>query len=416
MNMRSILAGLACAAASWAAQTEYFPLQAGNQWVLQTTSATPELMNIEVLRSRIRNGETYFLVAGYAPEPRWVRQSADGTLVALDEQSGQEEVLAHFTAGAAGYLTSLGGCQQTAQPPAEPAPYRGPHVEATSSLEIQYAPDSCRDVGITREIYAQDIGLVRRSITTIRGELTFDLVYARVNGAPVLGKSKEIVLAYDFNRGSKGWLAGFSDYNLQSADLRRLAELRPLPDELSPGRSGFYIQGMNRSDDLFMFLKKHVSTEDGLEPNQDYRVWFDIRFASDAPTGCPGVGGSPGDSVYLKAGAAADEPVTSLDTAGDVHLSADKGQQSMGGKDAGVVGTIANGTACEGTAWPYISVRKDYAHPQTVRTDDRGSLWLLVGTDSGYEGLTGLYLESITVRINSAVEPAAAASAGAARR
>jgi hypothetical protein len=171
-------------------------------------------------------------------------------------------------------------------------------------------------------------------------------------------------------------------------------------------KEGFYLQSMNRSDDLFMFLKKHVGQEDGLEPNHDYLVAFDIRFASNTPTGCVGIGGSPGDSVYLKAGATTDEPVTALNGV-EVRVTADKGQQSKGGRDAGVVSTIANGTPCEGLDHPYVSVRKQYAHPRAVHTDERGSLWLMLGTDSAYEGLTGLYIESVTVRINPAVSTAA---------
>jgi hypothetical protein len=199
-----------------------------------------------------------------------------------------------------------------------------------------------------------------------------------------------------------------------TGDLRMLAELRPLPEEIDSSRSGFYLQGMNRSDDLFMFVKKHLGFEDGIEPNQAYRISFELRFASNAPTGCFGVGGSPGDSVYLKAGATADEPVALLDTLGEIRLTADKGQQANGGKDAGVVGTIANGTPCEGSSYPYVRVRKEYAHAREIRTDDRGSMWLLLGTDSGFEGLTGLYLESIAIRINPAVAPARLV--GAARR
>ncbi|MDE0699169.1 MAG: hypothetical protein OXH61_00425 [Acidimicrobiaceae bacterium] len=31
----------------------------------------------------------------------------------------------------------------------------------------------------------------------------------------------------------------------------------------------------------------------------------------------------------------------------------------------------------------------------TVETDDDGSVWLIVGTDSGFEGLTRLYYDRI---------------------
>jgi hypothetical protein len=311
-----------------------------------------------------------------------------------------------LTIGSTGYQSALSGCEQWAQPSAGPESYRGPHFDGTGGLIVQYDPNACRDVGLTQETYAPGTGLVRRSITTIRGELTFDLIYARVNGTPLIVKSGELVLTYDFNHGSKGWLAGFSDYTLRTSDLRMLAELRPLADEVSRTKSGFYIQSMNRSDDLFMFLKKHLSTDDGLEPYRDYRLSFDIRFSSNAPTGCFGVGGSPGDSVYLKAGASVDEPVTLLTSFGDIHVSVDKGQQAVGGREAGVAGTIANGAICEGTSWPYVSVRRKYAHAQPLRTDVRGSLWLIMGTDSAYEGLTGLYVESITVRVNPMAEAA----------
>jgi hypothetical protein len=406
MRRISLTGLLACAACGWAAQPDYFPLQVGNQWVLETASPARELLNIEVLRARVRGGATYFLVSGYAPEARWIRQAEDGTLYALDEASGQETVLARLAAGAQEYQTSLGGCGQTAQPAAGPAPYRSPQFEIDAALAVSYAPDGCRDVGLTGEVYAPGTGPLRRSLTTFAGELVFDLVWARVNGAPVLGKSREIVLTSDFRNGSKAWLAGYSDYHVATDDLRMLAELRPLPDEVDASGSGFYIQGMNRSDDLFMYLKKQVTRDEGLESNQAYRVAFDIRFASDAPTGCVGAGGAPGESVYLKAGASAEEPLALLDGTGNIQISVDKGQQSAGGKQAGVVGTIANGTSCEGTVQPYVSVRKQYAHPEAVATGERGSLWLLTGTDSAYEGLTGLYYQSVTVRINPSVEPA----------
>lgn len=389
-----------------AAQPDYFPLQAGNQWVLQTTSGTPELLSIDVLRSRVQNGETYFLVSGYAPGQRWLRQTREGEILALNEKSGNEERLGHLLADDLEYRTSLGGCEQVGRPVSMSAPYRGTNFDFERSLAITYLPLGCRDIGIQQEIYSPGVGLVRRSITTLRGELMFDLVYARVNGSPVLGKSKEIVLTYNFDHGSRGWLAGFTDYNLRDTDLRMMAEPRTLPEEVDPGRSGFFIQSMNRSDDLFMFLKKEVSSDEGIAPNQLYLVSLDLRLASNAPAGCAGAGGPPGEGVYLKAGGSTDEPLASLAEAGEVRLTIDKGQQAVGGRDAGLAGTIANGRNCDGQAWPYVSFRREYAHPFPVRTDDRAALWLIAGTDSGYEGLTGLYFESITVRINPAAEPA----------
>jgi hypothetical protein len=155
---------------------------------------------------------------------------------------------------------------------------------------------------------------------------------------------------------------------------------------------------MNRSDDMFMYLKRHISGEDGLKPNQAYELSFKIVFASNAASGCVGVGGAPGESVYLKAGASADEPVSVLGPGSALTVNIDKGQQAAGGRDAGVAGNIANGRPCEGMEQPYVRVERSYTHG-VVRTDNRGALWLVVGTDSGFEGLTGLYYETITARL-----------------
>jgi hypothetical protein len=416
MKSGLIWAALLLASPALPADTDLFPLQTGNRWVLQTSASSPEMHTIEVLRSRVSNGTTWFLVSGYAPGDRWLRKAADGTIYALNEQTGAEEILARVAQGGARYRTSLSGCEQTAQAAAQLTAYRGPHYTLDDALAVAYTPEGCADIGITQDVYAPGVGLVSRAITTFRGELAFHLVYARVGGTAVLGKSKEIVVADDFHYGSHGWLPGFTDYSLRIGDLRMLAEIRGLPDEINPSRSGYYIQSMNRSDDVFMFLKKHVDASAGLEPDRAYRVSFDIRFASNAPSGCFGIGGAPGESVYLKAGAAVDEPLALLDLSGDIRLSADKGQQANGGRDAGVVGNIANGTPCEGSSFPYVRVRKQYAHPGEIRTDARGSMWLFLGTDSGFEGLTGLYVESVTVRINSAVLPAIQPMAGARRR
>lgn len=214
------------------------------------------------------------------------------------------------------------------------------------------------------------------------------------------GQGPDLQLRYDFSNGASGWLAGFSDYSLVNGDMHFLAELRPIPDELgAEPRRGFLLQGMNRSDDMFMFLKKALHAKDGLKPNQRYALSLEIVLASNAQTGCIGAGGAPGEGVYLKAGASAIEPVSFLGAGQHLELNIDKGYQSLGGADAGVAGDIANGEPCEATGKRYVRIRRVYDHDRPVSTDDRGQLWLIVGTDSAFEGLTALYYESITVRL-----------------
>lgn len=209
---------------------------------------------------------------------------------------------------------------------------------------------------------------------------------------------EELVLRWDFNEGTGGWLASFTDYGLETGDLQRLAEIRSLPGEVDSSRFGYFLQSMNRSDDIFMFLKRPLTHGMGLKANMRYSVTIDVEFLSNEPEGCAGVGGAPAEAVTLKAGVSRIEPVPTL--VGDyVDISIDKGQQVTGGRDAGAIGHIGNGRACEDDGRPYVFLHRVYHHPEAVTSRPDGKLWILVGTDSGYEGLTQLYYYSIQVTL-----------------
>lgn len=215
---------------------------------------------------------------------------------------------------------------------------------------------------------------------------------------------EELVLRYDFQQGSHGWLPGFTDYSLLNGDLRRVAEIRDLPEEVATGFKAYYLQSMNRSDDMFMYLKKVLDSNDGIEAGRLYNVTIDIEVASNAPTGCVGVGGAPGESVWLKAGTSPVEPVSIL-TGDYLTLNLDKGNQSSGGRDAGIVSDMANGDPCELPIAPrYVLLHRVYHHPTPVRAALDSSLWIFAGTDSGFEGLTGLYYYSIQVTLRPLAE------------
>ncbi len=77
-----------------------------------------------------------------------------------------------------------------------------------------------------------------------------------------------------------------------------VADRRPLPAPLQPSPA-LFLGGDNRSDDLFMFYKAHVG---GLLPGASYFVRFEVEVATNVPMGCVGIGGAPGESVWVKAG------------------------------------------------------------------------------------------------------------------
>jgi hypothetical protein len=200
-------------------------------------------------------------------------------------------------------------------------------------------------------------------------------------------------VSFDFAKQQHGWVAGFADYTDVYEGLELNAEMALLPEPLNPSGkiTGFKVQGDNKPDDLFMFIKRKMT---GLKPNKQYTVDATIRFASDAPIGGIGIGGAPGEAVFMKAGAVNFEPTVSKNAQGTYTVNLDKGNQGQGGKDMKIIGNIAKPDDGPG----YVSlVRK--AEDITVKTNDQGEFWLIIGTDSGYEGMTRLYYQQIDVRI-----------------
>jgi hypothetical protein len=152
-----------------------------------------------------------------------------------------------------------------------------------------------------------------------------------------------------------------------------------------------------------MFLKRRLGPQDGIVPRQSYFVSYDIIFASAAPEGCAGIGGSPGNSVFLKGGAAAIEP-KAIKVGGGLVMNVDKSNQGSSGRAASVAGNISNGIPCDEALQnpggpPWRIVHRRHVHPVIRKANGDGELWLLVGTDSGYEGTTQLYYREIRVSL-----------------
>lgn len=209
-------------------------------------------------------------------------------------------------------------------------------------------------------------------------------------------------VSYDFRNGVHGWEAGFADFPPGEEQSYQLESgIRDLPPGVDAKGTGFYVAGNNHSDDLFMFLKRKLGPSEGVQPNTTYRLTFKIVFASNAPSECTGIGGAPGESVTLKAGGSDIEPKPEVKD-GMYRLKVDKGEQANGGPAGEVIGNVANGIPCEQAAasnYPYVSLTKEHTGELSVKSSASGELWLLVGTDSGFEGLTALYYQRIEVQL-----------------
>ncbi|MHA6248504.1 hypothetical protein ACXYMU_11245 [Pontibacter sp. CAU 1760] len=85
-----------------------------------------------------------------------------------------------------------------------------------------------------------------------------------------------------------------------------------------------------------------------------------------------------------------------IETGGSIRMNIDKGNQSQGGKDMVNLGTV--GIAGEDLQYTLIQ-RDNQQSPVEITTDNNGSLWVIIGTDSGFEGTTRLYYNTIEVNV-----------------
>ena len=205
---------------------------------------------------------------------------------------------------------------------------------------------------------------------------------------------------FSFETDIDGWVAAFAD--LPEDYDQSIYELdggyRALPDGLDG--TGIYVQGHNRSDDLFMYLKRQV---DGLTPAASYTASASVDLATNAALASVGIGGSPGESVFVKAGASTAEPEAAPDSTGHLRMNIDNGNQSRGGSQMAVLGTVGHPDIV-GDEYR-LKTLDSMDSPVVVNADDSGNAWLIVGTDSGFEGLTRLYYDRISFTLTPTEPP-----------
>ena len=106
----------------------------------------------------------------------------------------------------------------------------------------------------------------------------------------------------------------------------------------------------------------------------------------------------PGESVYIKAGASEVEPLPVLEGT-YLRMNIDIGNQSRGGEQAAVLGNVANSRPCEqAPEWERKSFPAQSV-PAPVTASSDGRVWILFGSDSGFEGRTQIYYTRVSVTL-----------------
>jgi hypothetical protein len=203
-----------------------------------------------------------------------------------------------------------------------------------------------------------------------------------------------IEYASDFSSGTDGWSGFFSDYPVGSEDFYELTfEWSSLPEPLDTGVKAVKISGNNHSDDLLSLITRKF---DGLVPNTDYDVTFDLDLASNTPENAMGVGGDP--NLALGAGGIPVAPKNQVDVLDYQRPNFSSLLQSgLSNETLRVLGRIGVSEEIP-TKFKLIN-RNNLEDPILLKTNANGEIYLLIGVDSGFEATTTLYYKNIRVKM-----------------
>lgn len=205
---------------------------------------------------------------------------------------------------------------------------------------------------------------------------------------------ERVVHEWNFTSDAQGWEGDFADYPVGEEEFMELDfDYEMLPEPLDENQGALKLSGTNTSDDLFMFVKRRIAN---LQPETVYNITFTVQFASNVPDDRVGIGGSPGESVWIKAGATNIEPTKEVDDMDYYRMNINKGGQSQGGNDMVVIGDFSNDTDQQ------VYTLKTVTNSEqafSVIPNESGELWIIVGTDSGFEGNTTIFYNTIKVEL-----------------
>lgn len=200
-----------------------------------------------------------------------------------------------------------------------------------------------------------------------------------------------VVSEFTKHNEANGWYTGFSDCPADTTSYDIKFGIRNLPGTNSVDKKSLMMSGDNHSDDLFLYAFKKIS---GLRSNSKYEADFNISFSSMYPNNSVGIGGSPANSVYLKAGLVNKLPESEI-TNGEYVFNLDKSNQSQSGEEMKVMGDVA----ISGDQEIYKLIERELDDFKFT-TNEKGEAFIVIGLDSGFEGRTTIYFEKLEIRLN----------------
>ena len=207
---------------------------------------------------------------------------------------------------------------------------------------------------------------------------------------------------FDFEKDDAGFTPIYADYPA-SEGVEEFYEFQhdygKVP--IDGAGKGLFLSGNNHSDDLFM---GYVKTLEGFAPARTYHFSVSFKLATNVEGGLIGVGGSPGEGVTVKCGVTSVQPAAlPVDSGSGIpyyRLNIDAGRQSNGGRDMTVVGDLAKAENDHPGEYEF----KEFTAEFDTAANVLGELYLIIGTDSGFEAVSSYYLDDISVTWEEAAQ------------
>lgn len=203
----------------------------------------------------------------------------------------------------------------------------------------------------------------------------------------------DLLTVFDFENGDQEWEGGISDFPVGYEDSTEyLFDNSQVPVALSVEGNGLSVSADNPHGDLFYFFKKKVTD---LEPNKKYKIDFEFLVYTQLLT----QSSKPSsDELYLKIGAVNYKPElkktiwrNSMDY---IALDVDKGDtNSESGNDIINVGSVKEFTS----ETPEIISGNTFDFIIEAEADNDGTIWLVVGIDSGIKSQLNFGMAALTV-------------------
>ncbi|MEZ5361928.1 MAG: BsuPI-related putative proteinase inhibitor [Bryobacterales bacterium] len=172
-----LITSIVCGAAQAA---NLFPLNPGSVWEYRAEGVQePLVMRVSSNQLYLMDGRVYSHLTGYVDQPLWVRLDDAGDLVYLDEESSQDNLLTNLhVQDKFWFAAQFRPCEQEGQAHSDRVAYSGPTGSFPETLAVRYRSFSCADAGVEAELFAANVGMVSRTVSTIAGPVVYNLVYA----------------------------------------------------------------------------------------------------------------------------------------------------------------------------------------------------------------------------------------------